>query len=152
MTIQKGLLPIGNNFNLKSFTEEGGYIHRKPIPEIQPFSAIGVIANKEYIWDFSNLQTDVIPYTLFGYKSTGINNNDSLIVQVKQASNNQLIWELELAGNKDVYGNAFAFVFPFLVVSRLHKASIKSSVALDSFTVFAEKAFLNPSIAPDTLV
>lgn len=151
MTIEKGLLPIGNNFNLKSFTEEGGYIHRKPIFESQPFSVVSAIANKEYEWNFSNHNIDIIPITLYGYKSTGVNNNDSLLVKVRQASNNQLLWELELSGKKEVFGNAFAFTFPFLVVSRLHKASVKSSVALDSILVYAEKAFLNPTIAPDNV-
>jgi hypothetical protein len=149
--IQKGLLPIGNNFNLKSFVEEGGYVHRKAIGEYNPYGVIGIIANQEYSWDFSNIEHDVIPISLYGYKSTGINNNDSLIIRVRQASNNQLIWQLELAGKKDVFGNAFAFIFPFMVVSRLHKASITSSVALDNLTVFGEKTYLNPLIAPDSI-
>lgn len=151
MNIDKGLLPVGQGFNIKTFIEEGGHINRKPIPEIYNYSIVGVVANKEYTWNFSNINHDIIPYSLFGYKSTGIVNNDSLIIKVKQASNDQLIWQLELAGNKNIYGNAFSFTFPFLVVSKLHKASIISSVNLDSFIVYGETAFLNPTIAPDSI-
>jgi len=149
--IQKGLLPIGNNFNLKSFVEEGGYVHRKAIAAYNIYGVIGILANKEYSWDFSNIDHDVVPLTLYGYKSTGIANNDSFIIRVRQASNNQLIWQLELSGKKDIYGNAFAFNFPFMVVSRLHKASITSSVALDNLSVFGEKAYLEPLISPDSI-
>lgn len=150
--IYKGLLPVGQGFNIKTFIEDGGHLNRKPILEINNYSIIGLVANKEYIWDFSNFDHDVIPYSLYAYKSTGINNADSLIIKVKQASNDQLIWQLELAGKKDLYGNAFAFIFPFMVISKLHKASVTSSVNLDSFVVFGEKAFLNSTISPDNIV
>ena len=150
--IQKGLLPLGNNYSLKAFVEEGGYVHRKPISEYDPLSIVGMVANKEYTWDFSNIDHDIIPLILYGTKSTGINNNDSLILRVRQSSTNQVIWQIEIAGKKTTYGNTFEFTFPFSVISRLHKASISSSVALDSLIIFCEKAFLNSVIAPESVV
>lgn len=146
--INKGLLPVGQGFNIRTFVEDGAHVNRKPYSELEQFGVVGVVANKEYTWDFSNLNHDIIPFTLFAFKSTGVANNDSLIIRIRNASNNSLIWELNLAGNKTILGNAFYFSFPFMVVSQLHTASITSSVALDSLLVLGEKTYLNSLIAP----
>lgn len=148
--IQKNLLQVGTGANIKTFLEDGGHINRTPLKEIECYSVQGVQANVTYNWDFSAIHHDVMPQTLFGYKSTGINNADSLIVTVKTAQA-ELVWQLELAGNKNVLGNAFYFQFPFCCISRDHTASIVSSVALDSFSVFGEKAYINPCISPSYL-
>ena len=146
--IEKGLLPVGQGFNIRTFTEEGAHINRKPYSELEQFGINGVIANREYTWDFSQFNHDIIPITLFGFRTTGVANNDSLIIRIRNASNNSLIWELNLAGNKTILGNAFYYSFPFMVVSKQHTASVVSSVVLDSFLVLGEKTYLNTLIPP----
>lgn len=146
--ISKSILPIGTGSSIRTFLEDGTHINRKPISEYDSFTITGVIANREYTWDFSALNHDVIPLTLFGFKSTGVANNDSLIIRIRNASNNALIWEINLAGNKSILGNAFYFNFPFMVVSKNHTASVTSAVALDSFLVYGEPTYLNSPISP----
>lgn len=147
-TIDKSILQIGTNSSIRTFIEDGIHINRKSISEYDPFTITGVIANREYTWDFSTLNHDIIPITLYGFKSTGVANNDSLIIRIRNASNNTLIWELNLAGSKAILGNAFYFNFPFMVVSKNHTASVISAVALDSFLVLGEPTYLNSPISP----
>lgn len=146
--IQKNLLPIGQGFNIRTFIENGVHINRKPLTEIEQFGLANIQANKEYVWDFSMLNKDFIPYTLFAFKSTGVANNDNLVICIRNASNNATIWELNLAGKKIILGNAFYYDFPFVVVSKTHTASIVSSTSLDNLLILGETTYLNPLIPP----
>lgn len=148
--ILKNLLQIGTGANIRTFLEDGAHINRTPLKEVECYSVIGVQANVTYNWDFSAINHDVIPHTLFGYKSTPVNQNDSLLVTVKDGQNN-IVWQLQLSGKVNVLGNAFYFEFPFCCISREHTASMSSAVALNSFSVFGEKAFMNPYISPSYL-
>lgn len=89
--IVKDLLNIANGQNIRTFNEEGAHVNRKPYAEIEQYAILGVTANREYTWDFATLGHDIIPQTLFGFRSTGVANNDSLIIRIRNASTNTLI-------------------------------------------------------------
>lgn len=146
--IQKSLLPVNNGFNIKTFTEDGGHINRKPIPEIELFSIVSPIANRSYNFDFGVIGFDLIALSLWGYKSSGINNNDGLEIKILDRNNQALLWDLDLAGNKNTLGSAFFYEFPFLCVSTSHLVRITSSVGLDNLIIFGEKGKLNQPISP----
>jgi hypothetical protein len=146
--IAKTLLYTGNGQNLATYSEDGAHLNRKPIAEYYPYVISSVSANRDYIWDFSILQHNVIPITLFASKSTGVAQNDNLTITIKNAFNNASIWQLNLAGNKTIIGNAFFFTFPFMIVGQTNSATINSSSTLDQILVLGEKCYLESPIPP----
>ncbi len=141
---------ISGNYSLKGFEEDGLTYGASPIKEVELYSVQAPQPNIEYVWDFSLIGHSIEPETLFAYNSTGIANNDSFLIRIRDTVTNLIIWELELAGNKNIVGNAFFFEFPHLYVSTRHKASLLSAVALDSFTVFAHKTYMiEPYYSPN---
>lgn len=133
---------------IRAFNDKGVFYGGEAIPEVIPYQVSHVEASKEYKWDFGVIGQAIIPVTLFGYKSTGINNNNSLIIRIRQ--NNTILWEIDLAGNSNTLGNSFFYNFPFFVVAQNQSASIISSVELDSIVVFSKVAHLNPPIPPQS--
>lgn len=146
--IVKDLLSTGNGQNLATFKEDGAHLNRKPISQYYPYVISSITANNNYIWDFSILQHNVVPITLFASRSTGVAQNDNLIITIKNAFNGASIWQLNLAGNKTIIGNAFFFTFPFMVIAQTQTATINSSSALDQILVLAEKCYLETPIPP----
>lgn len=140
---------ISGNYSLQAFEEDGKIYGANPIKEGDQYGVILPKANVEYVWDFSKIGHSVQPETLFAFKSTGITNNDSFVIKIKDASTQSLIWEIELAGNNDVLGKAFFYEFPHLYISTRHLATITSAVDLDNFVVFGHKVYVNePPYSP----
>lgn len=146
--ITKTLLYTGNGQNLATYSEDGAHLNRKPISQYYPYVINSVIVGRDYIWDFSLLQHNVIPITLFGSRNAGVAQNDTLNITIKNAFNGLSIWQLNLAGNKTIIGNAFFFTFPFMVIAQTQTATINSSSPLDQILVLAEKCYLDTPIPP----
>jgi hypothetical protein len=146
--IVKDLLSTGNGQNLATYKEDGAHLNRKPIAEYHAYSVSSLIANRDYTWDFSLLQHNVIPINILGSKSTGVAQNDNLIITVKNAFNETIIWQINLAGNKTIIGNAFYYSFVFMVIGQNTKVTINSSTALDQILILGEKCYLETPIPP----
>ena len=139
---------VQGNSAIRAFNDRGIFYGGEAIPEVTPYQVTHIEAQKEYKWDFRVIEQAITPVTLFGYKSTGISNNNSLIIRIRQ--NSTIVWEIDLAGNSNTLGNSFFYNFPFFVIAQNQVASIVSSVALDSVVVFAKNVHLNPPVPPQT--
>jgi hypothetical protein len=148
--IEKGLLPIGNNFNLKSFVNEGSYVHKKAISEFDVFGVEPIPVNRDVIWYFDKINYDIMPISLVVNNTAVINNADSFIVSLKESISNRIIWELELANQKRIFGKTFIFEFPFLIISNYEKLIIRTTANLTKAILYGERVFLNPIIPPTT--
>lgn len=146
--IIKDLLFTGNGQNLATFKEDGAHLNRKPIAEYYAYAASSLIANRDYTWDFSLLQHNLVPINILGSKSTGVAQNDNLTITVKNAFNDIIIWQINLAGNKTIIGNAFYYNFTFMIIGQNNKVTINTSAPLDQILILGEKCYLESPIPP----
>lgn len=147
--ITAGLLPIGNGFNIKTYKENDAHINRKPISEVEILSIISVQANKTYTFDFGSINYDLIPFSLWAYKTAPMGNSDTVQLQIKDRNTQALIWDLDLTVNRNIQGNSFHYSFPFLCFSTNHLVQILSNSAMDQVVIFGEKTKLNKVITPN---
>ncbi|AUC61801.1 hypothetical protein AA637_11875 [Cyanobacterium sp. HL-69] len=139
---------VQGNSAIRAFNDRGIFYGGEAIPEITPYQVSQIEAGREYKWDFRVIGQTITPVTLFGYKSTGVSNSNSLIIRIQQ--NGTILWEIDLAGNSNTLGNSFFYNFPFFVIAENQIASVISSVDLDSVVVFAKNVHLNPPVPPQT--
>ncbi|NCO74175.1 MAG: hypothetical protein GW856_02790 [Cyanobacteria bacterium] len=147
--LAKTLLPVINGFSIKTFEEEGGQINRKPISEIENFSIANPGPDKPYYYDFGILNFDLIPLSIWGYKTSPFTASDSIAIQILDRNTNTFLWNLVLTSQKYIVGSMFYFTFPFVCVSRNHLIRIVTNVDLINLIIYGEKAFLNNPISPN---
>jgi hypothetical protein len=133
---------------ISTFKDNGLEINRQAIEVVEPLIIVNLQANTPKLFDFSKVGFYFIPKSIWGYKGSQINNNESFLIDVKDTKSNQSIWKVQLQGKMNTLGETFCFEFPYCCISLDHSVYVTSSVNLISVSFFGIKAYLNDPITP----
>lgn len=143
--LNKSILSVSNNQNIRAFLEDGVLINRSPIKEYIQYSINNMQSSNIYSLNFNQLNSDINLIKLIACKITGTPTNDEVIIKIYDNQNN-LINNINLIGKTDILGNSFTFNFLDLPINKNNRITFECTDIIDYLLIYGEKCFINSPI------